>query len=157
MTPFGLRATELILAGKVNSSLDIWSFGCLIFELITGQPLFCIPGTGNEEDDHLLALNAALGPLPDELFRLWENSSQYFTPERKLFNSLIDGAAYGYEPQVLEQVSMEEMFDETEPDVRQEEGRKIKDLIRWILQYDPEKRPSARELLQDAWFCNIEA
>ena len=57
---------------------------------------------------------------------------------------------------MLEQVSMEEMFDETEPDVSQEEGRKIKDLIRWILQYDPEKRPSARELLQDAWFCNIE-
>jgi len=74
----------LILAGKVNSSLDIWSFGCLIFELITGQPLFCIPGTGNEDDDHLLALNAALGPLPDELFRLWENSSQYFTPEEAI-------------------------------------------------------------------------
>lgn len=140
----------------MTSSLDIWSFGCLVFELITGLPLFCVPGSGHEDDDHLLALTAALGPLPDELFSLWKNSSQYFTPERKLFNSLIDAAAYGYEPQVLEQDSMEEMFDEAEPDVSQDEGRKIKQLIRWILQYDPEKRPSASEILQDPWFSRIE-
>ncbi|KAK5673725.1 hypothetical protein LTS12_029769, partial [Elasticomyces elasticus] len=36
VTPLGLRAPELILTGAVNNTVDIWSFGCLIFELITG-------------------------------------------------------------------------------------------------------------------------
>ncbi|KAJ5787012.1 hypothetical protein N7457_002002 [Penicillium paradoxum] len=80
VTPLGLRAPELILNGAVNNSADIWSFGCLIFELITGQPLFCIPCSEMEDDDHLLSLTAQLGALPDELFKHWTTSSLYFTP-----------------------------------------------------------------------------
>ncbi|TQN68513.1 Serine/threonine-protein kinase SRPK [Colletotrichum shisoi] len=58
VTPVGLRAPELILTKTVDRTLDIWSFGCLIFELMTGQPLFCIPGSDFEDDEHLLSLTA---------------------------------------------------------------------------------------------------
>ena len=75
ITPRGLRAPELVLAGTVNKTLDIWSFGCLLFELVTGRPLFCVPGSRFEDDDHLLALSIQLGPLPDALFRQWKGSS----------------------------------------------------------------------------------
>ncbi|CAI7642793.1 unnamed protein product [Penicillium viridicatum] len=95
VTLLGLRAPELILNRAVNNTVDIWSFGCLIFELITGQPLFCIPYSDMEDDDHLLSLTAQLGALPDELFKHWMTSSLYFTPERKLFNCQLGGSLPG--------------------------------------------------------------
>lgn len=89
LTPSGLRPPELVLTGAVDKSLDIWSFGCLVFELVTGRPLFCVPWSdtkAEENDDHLLSLISTLGPLPDDLYSRWTTSSLYFTPERKLFN-----------------------------------------------------------------------
>ncbi|KAI8629681.1 hypothetical protein F5Y19DRAFT_431483 [Xylariaceae sp. FL1651] len=47
---------------------------------------------------------------------------------------------------MLEQLSIEEMFDQAKPNVTEEEAKAIKLLIRWILQYDPAKRPSAAEI-----------
>lgn len=57
---------------------------------------------------------------------------------------------------MVEQTSMEEEFDQAGPNLDEEEARKVKGLIRWILQYDPAKRPSAAEILLDPWFCEIE-
>ncbi|CAG8946696.1 unnamed protein product [Penicillium salamii] len=156
VTPVGLRAPEMILTGAVNHTVDIWSFGCLIFELITGEPLFCIPYSKWEDDDHLLFLTAQLGALPDELFKNWTTSSLYFTPERKLFNCQLGGVAPGKEPLMVEQTSMEECFDRAGPELDEEEANKVKALIRWILQYDPAKRPSPTEILSDPWFCGID-
>ncbi|KAB8200201.1 kinase-like domain-containing protein [Aspergillus parasiticus] len=155
VTPLGLRAPELILTGAVNNTLDVWSFGCLVFELITGQPLFCVPGSDFEDDDHLLSLTAQLGALPDELFSHWKTSSLYFTPQKKLFNCQLGGVSPGEEPLMLEQTSMEELFDQAGPDLDEEEAHKVKTLIRWGLQYDPAKRPSPVEILSHPWFCEI--
>ncbi|RAK85729.1 kinase-like protein [Aspergillus costaricaensis CBS 115574] len=156
VTPLGLRAPELILTGAVNNTLDIWSFGCLIFELITGEPLFCVPGSEYENDDHLLSLTERLGALPDDLFIHWKTSSLYFTPERKLFNCQIGGVGPEEEPLLVDQISMEEQFDSTEPDIDLKEADEVKGLIRWILQYDPAKRPSPAEILSHPWFRNID-
>jgi non-specific serine/threonine protein kinase len=46
---------------------------------------------------------------------------------------------------------MEELFDMAGPVLDEEEDRKVKALIRWILQYDPAKRPSPAEILLDPW------
>ncbi|KAL4887801.1 kinase-like domain-containing protein [Aspergillus ambiguus] len=156
VTPLGLRPPELILTGAVDNTIDVWSFGCLFFELITGQPLFCIPGSEYENDDYLLSLTARLGALPDELFRHWETSSLYFTPDRQLFNCQLGGVAPGEEPLMVEQTSMEALFDMAEPDLDEEEAQKVKTLIRWILQYDPMKRPSPAKILSEPWFCEID-
>ncbi|QPG98523.1 hypothetical protein C2857_007695 [Epichloe festucae Fl1] len=156
VVPLGLRAPELILTGDVGKSLDVWSFGCLVFELMTGQPLFCIPASGYEDDDHLLSLNARLGALPDGLFSHWETSSLYFTPERRLFNCQLGGVVEGGKPLMVPQTSMEELFDQAEPDLDEEDGRRAKELIRWILQYNPAKRPSPAEILLHPWFRGVE-
>ncbi|KAK3687896.1 putative serine protein kinase [Podospora appendiculata] len=131
VTPCGLRAPELVLTGALYKTLDIWSFGCLIFELVTGQPLFCISGSDDfEDDDYLLDLTAQLGALPDELFQHWKTSSTV----------LSGGVAEGEEPLMLEMASMEDMFDQAGPDLDEEEARKLKALIRRMLPYDPAKR-----------------
>jgi non-specific serine/threonine protein kinase len=53
-----------------------------------------------------------------------------------------------------EQVSMEEAFDRTSPELTDEEANQVKALIRRTLQYDPSKRPSAEETLSDPWFTD---
>ncbi|KAM3446439.1 hypothetical protein MY3296_009673 [Beauveria thailandica] len=157
ITPRGLRSPELILTGYVDQDVDIWSFGCLVFELLTGRPLFCVPGSEFEDDDHLLSLTARLGTLPSRLFKLWKTSSLYFTSDGRLFNNQIGGVPKNREPLVVPQQSMEELFDKAEPDIDEKEGYQVKKLIRWILDYDAAKRPSAAELLLDPWFRAIES
>lgn len=93
VTPLGLRSPELILGGgdgKIDSSIDIWSFGCLIYELLTGLPLFSVHKFTRDEDeraddDHLLDLNDILEPLPDAWLQQdkWPRASLYFGPHRE--------------------------------------------------------------------------
>lgn len=139
--------------------MDIWSFGCLVFELLTGQPLFCTPWypTQTQQNDvHLQLMSARLGPLPDSLYQYWKTSSFYFTPERKLYNCALGGVPEGGEPLMLEEPTMEDAFDQEKLDIDKEEAGKAKALIRRILDYDPKKRPSAAEVLRDPWFLEDE-
>ncbi|KAI1423488.1 serine protein kinase [Xylaria sp. FL1777] len=155
LVPAGLRAPELILTGAFNRTFDIWSFGCILFELITGRPLFCTPWSESQvdrDDDLLLDMTLYLGPLPEELYKHWKTSSLYFTPERELWNCIPGGTKEGQEPLVLEKRSMEDLFDQAQPDLDEDEANQIKSLIRSILQYDPAERPSAVEILQHPWF-----
>ncbi|EGY16331.1 serine/threonine-protein kinase SRPK3 [Verticillium dahliae VdLs.17] len=108
-------------------------------------------GSDFEDDDHILALTERLGPLPDELFKRWRTSSLYFTPERKLYNCQLGGVPQGKQPLLLQQTSMEDLFDQAGPEIDGEESRQVKALIRRILQYDPTKRPSPTEILEDPW------
>lgn len=103
-------------------------------------------------DDLMLSFTTIIGPLPDELYSHWTSSSLYFTPDRKLFNCGIGGVKEGEEPFMFEQQTLEELFDQASPDISKKESDAIKALIRRILQYDPEKRPSAEEILLDPWF-----
>ncbi|KAM3548730.1 hypothetical protein ARSEF4850_009247 [Beauveria asiatica] len=113
-------------------------------------------GSEFEDDDHLLSLTARLGTLPSRLFKLWKTSSLYFTSDGRLFNNQIGGVPKNREPLVVPQQSMEELFDKAEPEIDEKEGYQVKKLIRWILDYDAAKRPSAAELLLDPWFRAIE-
>lgn len=124
-----------------------------MFELVTGQPLFCVPRSSEETDDYLLALHARLGVLPEDLFKHWKNSAQYFTADRKLYNCRLGGVSEGEEPLLIEDYSMEQMFDMASPEIGQAEAEQIKTLVRKILQYNPAKRPSAEEILMDPWFA----
>ena len=55
------RAPEVILGGKYGMSIDMWSFGCILAELLTGYPLF----PGEDEGDQLACMMEVLG-LPSQ-------------------------------------------------------------------------------------------
>ncbi|KAI0399288.1 putative serine protein kinase [Xylaria palmicola] len=64
--PAGLRTPEYVLTGAINHTIDIWSFGCLVFELLTGDPLFCTPwypSRTQQDDGHLRLMTASEEPL----------------------------------------------------------------------------------------------
>ncbi|KAF3358796.1 Serine/threonine-protein kinase SRPK like [Verticillium longisporum] len=84
VTPVALRAPETILGGPVNRGIDIWSLGCLLFELLTGMPLFQLAVMGNADealdDDHMIQFAEVLSPLPESLMSKWPRAGRYFGP-----------------------------------------------------------------------------
>ncbi|EXK28522.1 hypothetical protein FOMG_14993 [Fusarium oxysporum f. sp. melonis 26406] len=84
ITPVALRAPETILGERLGKGIDIWAFGCLIFEMIFGRPLFvAIQSLGGEDydetsnDEHLIQLWEVTGPLPKPLPGSWRRADQY--------------------------------------------------------------------------------
>ncbi|KAF5536840.1 cmgc srpk kinase [Fusarium napiforme] len=157
--PFGRRAPELVLKGELHESQDIWSFGCILFEMMAGRRIFYVFGGSNKDDpsllddEYLLEIVERLGPLPAELYSHWKTSSRYYTQDGTKYNCMIGGVPEGREPLMLEEYSLEQAFDQKGPKMTEEEAQEVKKLIRWILQYDPAKRPSAEEILRHPWFA----
>jgi serine/threonine-protein kinase SRPK3 len=63
------RSPEVILGINYGPSADIWSFACMIFELITGDFLF-EPRKGetySKNDDHLAQIMELLGKMPRKI------------------------------------------------------------------------------------------
>ncbi|KAM0280473.1 hypothetical protein ACHAQH_004052 [Verticillium albo-atrum] len=85
VTPVALRAPETILGCTISRGIDIWSLGCLIFELLTGMPLFQLAPIGSADesldDDHLIQFAEIISPLPDGLLSMWPRAGRYFGPK----------------------------------------------------------------------------
>ena len=59
------RAPEVIMALPYNQAVDIWSLGCITFELLTGWQLFDFDTRGLNTDIHMLyMIEKQLGPIP---------------------------------------------------------------------------------------------
>ncbi|XP_015198040.1 dual specificity tyrosine-phosphorylation-regulated kinase 3 isoform X2 [Lepisosteus oculatus] len=57
------RAPEVILGSRYGMPIDMWSFGCILAELLTGYPLF----PGEDEADQLACMMELLGMPPQKL------------------------------------------------------------------------------------------
>jgi len=121
------RAPDVLLGSRTyNTSIDIWSAGCIMAEMYTGRPLF--PGTTNE--DELQKIFRLMG-TPSE--RSWPGISQF--PEYK-------PNFHVYATQDLRAIL---------PQVDQQ-GL---DLLGRMLQLRPEMRVSAKDALQHPWFRDL--
>lgn len=134
----------------------MWSFGCLLFELVTGSRLFLVDGPGDDEennDDHFLQFFDILGKLPKSLLSNWPRSYLYFDSSGNQIKNYIGDLPEDFDPQLIPSHSLEEFFDdERPPDMSAEDSKTCKRILRWILQYDATQRPSTTELLEDPWF-----
>lgn len=54
------RAPEIVLGIPYNAAIDMWSFGCILYELYVGYPLF----PGEDEKDHMALMMEVKGIPP---------------------------------------------------------------------------------------------
>ncbi|XP_019484662.1 PREDICTED: dual specificity tyrosine-phosphorylation-regulated kinase 3 isoform X2 [Hipposideros armiger] len=73
------RAPEIILGGRYSTPIDMWSFGCILAELLTGQPLF----PGEDEGDQLACMMELLGMPPPKLLEQ-SKRAKYFINSKGL-------------------------------------------------------------------------
>lgn len=75
------RSPEVMLGIDYDTSADLWSFACMVFELITGNFLFdprkAKDGSYGKSDDHLAQMIELLGPMPKN-FALSGNAFEKF-------------------------------------------------------------------------------
>lgn len=72
------RAPEVILGLGWTYPCDLWSIGCILVELYTGQALF----QTHENLEHLAMMSCVLGPIPESMMRRAEGSGlKYFRVE----------------------------------------------------------------------------
>ncbi|XP_054028672.1 cyclin-dependent kinase-like 2 isoform X1 [Dryobates pubescens] len=116
------RAPELLVGdSKYGKAVDVWAIGCLITEMLTGEPLF----PGDSDIDQLYHITKCLGnliPRHQELFYK---------------NPLFSGMRL---PEVKEAESLDKRYPKL--------PAAVLDLAKKCLQIDPDKRPSCAELLQ---------
>ncbi|CAI2723181.1 unnamed protein product [Schistosoma spindalis] len=74
------RAPEVILGCKYGLPIDMWSFGCILAELLTGAPIF----PGEDEGDQLACIIELLGMPPQKLLDQCRRVRNFFS------------ATYGY-------------------------------------------------------------
>ncbi|VDP15062.1 unnamed protein product, partial [Soboliphyme baturini] len=69
------RAPEVILGCKYGTAIDMWSFGCILVELLTGYPLL----PGEDEADQLALMIELLGLPSDKLLVNAKRARNFFT------------------------------------------------------------------------------
>ncbi|KAM4706655.1 cyclin-dependent kinase-like 2 [Discoglossus pictus] len=120
------RAPELLVGDiKYGKAVDVWAIGCLVTEMLTGDPLF--PGDSDiDQLYHIVKCQGNLTPRLQELFYK---------------NPLFAGVTL---PDIREVEPLERRYPKLSP--------LILDLAKNCLQIDPDKRPSCTILLQHEVF-----
>ena len=140
------RAPEIILGINFNETVDIWSLGCIVFELITGDCMFeprQKNNTFSKDDDHLAQFIELLGKIPKNFALSGTESKRFFTKEGKLcrINTL--------HKRLLKDVLIKKYH------MKKKEAENLNDFLLPMLEFCPEKRATAKQMLNHPWL-NLE-
>jgi len=120
------RAPELLVGDvKYGKAVDIWAVGCLLFEMVTGDPLF----PGDSDIDQLFHITKYLGSLTQRHQDVFHR------------NPLFTGMR-------LPNVKNPESFSKKFPQITQS----AKDLIQKALSMEASQRPSCLEMMKHNFY-----
>ncbi|XWS17749.1 hypothetical protein CRYUN_Cryun33cG0094100 [Craigia yunnanensis] len=140
------RAPEIILGLGWSYPCDLWSVGCILIELCTGEALF----QTHENLEHLAMMERVLGPLPEHMIqRASRGAEKYFRRGSRL--NWPEGAVS------RESIRAVKKLDRLKNMVSQhlESSRYLlSDLLEGLLTYDPSERLTARQALNHPFFKN---
>lgn len=156
------RAPEVILGCSYDYKIDIWSLGCILAEMLTGYVLF-----QNDTIQGLMArVVGIIGPVPEHMMKKGKLVGNYFTKEGLIYQDPQEENENKGDPQAP-----------SEPQTRKRrrvpgENMKVQilipkattlkhrlktddeafiDFVRWLLEIDPDKRPTAKEAMKHRW------
>eukprot|EP00397_Hematodinium_sp_SG-2012_P003069 GEMP01003077.1.p1 GENE.GEMP01003077.1~~GEMP01003077.1.p1 ORF type:complete len:898 (+),score=241.93 GEMP01003077.1:416-3109(+) len=139
------RSPEVIMGVWYDTSADLWSFACMIFELITGDYLFD-PKPAEEyprDEDHLALCIELLGDMPKNMLESGRMSKTYFNSHGKLrhikalrFWPLADVCQQKYHMGFLE-------------------AHNLASFLLPMLCLNPSDRASAQEMLRHPWLRGL--
>ncbi|CAH1452501.1 unnamed protein product [Lactuca virosa] len=135
------RCPEVLLGSKYSTSADLWSFACICFELATGDVLFD-PHSGenyDRDEDHLALMMELLGTMPRKVALGGRYSRDFFNRHGDLRHI----RRLKFWP--LNKVLMEKY------EFSEEDANELADFLVPILDFVPEKRPTAAECLNHPW------
>ncbi|KAJ6846172.1 serine/threonine-protein kinase SRPK-like [Iris pallida] len=135
------RCPEVLLGSKYSTPADMWSFACICFELATGDVLFD-PHSGDNfdrDEDHLALMMELLGMMPRKIALGGRYSRDFFNR----YGDLRHIRRLKFWP--LSKVLMEKY------DFSEQDATDMADFLIPILDFVPEKRPSAAQLLRHPW------
>eukprot|EP00057_Strongylocentrotus_purpuratus_P010498 XP_011664972.1 PREDICTED: dual specificity protein kinase CLK2 isoform X2 [Strongylocentrotus purpuratus] len=135
------RALEVILELGWSQPCDVWSIGCIIFELYTGFTLF----QTHDNREHLAMAERILGNFPSWMIKR-TRKSKYFYHDRVDWNQ--DNSSGRY---VCENCHPFRYYLDSNAD----EHRLLFDTIEEMLEFDPFKRATLSQVLDHPYFADI--
>lgn len=139
------RSPEVILGAGYGPSADMWSFACMIFELVTGDYLFD-PKTTEEyarDEDHLALTMELLGPIPPNVLGRSRLRRTFFNMKSELRH--IKTLRFWKLEDVLRQKYKQNPV----------QARTLASFLLPLLHLDPDERPTAQHHLQHPWVLGL--
>merc|ERR1719382_1156510 len=141
------RSPESIINAGYDTSADIWSLACMVFELVTGDYLFD-PKASEEyprDEDHLALFVELLGPMPGKLISRGRRSTTYFNRRGELRH--IKSLRFWGLGDVLQQ----------KYHMHPIEARNLASFLLPMLRLQPEERTTAKMALEHPWLQGLPA
>ncbi|XP_047328728.1 probable serine/threonine-protein kinase dyrk2 isoform X2 [Impatiens glandulifera] len=131
------RAPEVILGLPYDQKIDIWSLGCILAELYSGEVLF-----PNEAVAMLLGrMIGVLGPIDPAMLVNEQETDKYFTKEFDLYH--INEETNELEYVIPEESSLEDHLAISDAG--------FSEFLRDLLEMNPERRLTSKEALHHPW------
>ncbi|XP_050534347.1 dual specificity protein kinase CLK2-like [Daktulosphaira vitifoliae] len=134
------RAPEVILELGWAQPCDVWSIGCIIFELYLGITLF----QTHDNREHLAMMERILGSIPYKMAR--RSKTKYFYHGKLDWDQSSSAGRY-----VRENCKPLKRYMSSE----EEDHRLLFDLISQLLKYEPSQRMTMEEALDHQFFYKL--
>ncbi len=142
--PFGTRyymAPEIIIMADCSEKVDIWALGCMLYELMTGEILFDPHSDekGSTDFHHLEMIINLCGEF-NGLFQSGEFYKKFFKND-KLTNMIYNN---DFKLSTYDKINKKLLNHKID-------NKNITGLITNMLQINPKKRPSIKDILKNEW------
>ncbi|XP_030946163.1 serine/threonine-protein kinase AFC3 isoform X4 [Quercus robur] len=141
------RAPEVILGLGWSYPCDLWSVGCILVELCSGEALF----QTHENLEHLAMMERVFGPLPEHMIRRADKGAEkYF--RRGLRLNWPEGAV---SRESIRAVNKLHRLQDLVSQHVESSRFSLTDLLNGLLMYEPSERLTARQALNHPFFNNL--
>jgi CDC-like kinase len=149
------RAPEVILELGWAQPCDVWSIGCIVYELLQGMTLF----QTHDNKEHLAMMERILGPLPYRMVKKSRKTKYFYRgrldwDERSSAGKYVKESCHSLKKMLLSS-SSSSTSSSSSLKMSDEDQRQLYDLVTRMLEYDPEKRITLREALKHPFFDKL--